>query len=184
MSPQTNTTQKFLADARSIRERVDGLEQVIPALVKNVGKGIDELKSKTDFMAEWMDALVGVVGVDLVQAAVLDARQKKAAAQMEADKADLAAQKAAGTLVPLEKVEDECFVVLTEVKNDTTEPVGAGWFRLHTTQLKPEFKALLKDKAPGYSERREESTFTLVEVLKYVPPPPAPAAEAAPTVEA
>jgi len=182
MTAQTNTTQKFLADARSIRERMDMLEQVVPSLVKNVGKALDELKAKTDFMAEWMDALVGVVGVDSVQAAVLEARKKKAVAQMEADKADLAAQKAAGTLVPLEKVEDDCVVVLTEVKTDTEEPVGAGWVRLHTSQLKPEFQVLFKDRAPGFSERREEHTITLVEVLKYVPPAPAP--EAAPTVEA
>lgn len=183
MTAQTNTTKKFIEDARSIRERVAGLEEVIPALVKNIGKAIDENKVKVDFMAEWMDALVGLVGVEKVEAAVLDTRNKKALAQAEAAKAALASEKEKGAYVNLDKVEDECFVVLTEHKNDTEEPVGGGWFKLHTTQLKPEFRELLKDKAPGYSERREASTFTLVEVLKSVPAE-AVAAPVAPTVGA
>lgn len=181
MSPQNQTTKKFLDDARSIRERVTSLEEVffgnqekgtegvIPVLTKSIGKAIDEQKVKVDFMAEWMDALVGIVGVEKVEAAVIDTRNKKALAQAEADKAALADAKSKGAYVNLDKVEDECFVVLTEYKNDTEEPIGGGWFKLHTSQLKPEFRELLKDKAPGYSERREASTFTLVEILKSVP---------------
>jgi hypothetical protein len=182
MSPQTTTTQQFLNDARSLRQRVDDIEQkMVPSLVQNIGREFDGLKTKTDFMAEWLDALVGVVGLTEVEAAVLATRTKKALAEAEVLKVQIADEKAKGLLVNVDKVDDNCFVVLTETKNDTNEPVGAGWFKLHITQLKPEFRDLFKDKAPGFTDRREENTIGLVEILKAVPqapkaPEPAPVA--------
>lgn len=169
MSSQSETTQKFIKDARTIAQKVEGLEQTIPALIRSIGKSLDEFKAKQDFMAEWMDAVVGVVGLEKVQEAVLETRAKRAQAECDAAKADVVAQKAAGNLVNLDKVEDECFVILTEVVNDTNAPVGPGWFKMHMSELKPEFRELLKGKEVGYSERRESTTFTIVEVLKAVP---------------
>lgn len=183
MSPQTQTTTKFINDAKGIRERVDNIEEfcfgnpqkgttgVIAAFAKGVGKNIDELKVKTDFMAEWMDAVVGIVGVEKVQAAILETREKKALARAEAQKAELAAEKAKGLYETLEKVEDPCFVILTEFENDTEKPVNGGWFKLHTTQLTPEFMNIVKEKSVGYSERREASTFTIAEILRPKPQP-------------
>lgn len=175
MSAQNETTQKFLSDARSLKEQVAALkeqvtaiESTIPALIRSVGKNMDEIKTKVDFMAEWMDALVGVVGLESVQEAILTSRTKKAVEAAEAAKAELAALKASGEMVNLDVVEDDVTLVLSEVKNDTNEPVGPGWFKLHTSELKPEFKELLKGKPVGYSERREETTFTVLEVLKAV----------------
>jgi len=119
-------------------------------------------------MAEWMDAVVGLLGVEKVQAAVFGTRLKKAQAEAAVLKEETEKLKESGELVAQEAVSEDSYVVLTEVKNDTDEPVGPGWFRLHMTEVRPEFKEMLMGKPAGYSERREETTFTVVEVLKAV----------------
>lgn len=177
MSAQTETTKKFIEDTRSIKDRVAAVEQTIPSLIKSVGVAIDRvanqtasLKNQVDFMAEWLDALVGEFGVEKLQKLVGETRLKKAKEEADATRAETEQLKTDGLLAPAETVEDGVYLVLSEVVNDTNEPAGAGWLRVHSTDLKRDTFEKFLGKTVGHIERMENTTVTVLEILKAVKP--------------
>lgn len=161
-----DTTQKMASQKRNALERIEGLEQMVPNLIRALGKQLDEIGFKVTMMEEMVDSLIGVVGVEPVQKAMTLARQNAAKAKAESQKAETEKLVADGVLEAQALIDEKSVLVLTEKLADGTDAIP-GWFRLSVPELKPDFKERLLNKFVGHTDVLENgNTFTVTEVYK------------------
>lgn len=169
MSPQQDTTKKFLKDARTTTERVQALEEMIPMLIQTIGKQFDEIKpqlKKLEMFEELMDVTIGLLGTERFAETLKASRLERAQNEAEAAKKENEKLKADGILQPVEKVETDSVVVISSHVTETGAPVGAGWVRFRMAELKPELQQKLLGQSVGFTDQEGPNTFTLLEILK------------------
>jgi len=166
MSSQTETTKKFIKDARTVGQRVDEIERLFPPLIQALGRQLDEIKAKSLLMEELVDTAIGLLGTERFAEALKANRLTKAQEDAEQTKAETQKLKVENVLVPVEQVADDSIVVISSFNTETGAPVGAGWFRFRMQELKPEFQQLLKGQSVGFSGQEGPNTFTVLEILK------------------
>jgi hypothetical protein len=116
-TPTTNTSQR--KQMGNALERVANIEQTIPQLVEHFASQDNQIRQQLANQAEVVDALVGLLGSDVVADAIRTARVKKATEQGETRKANVAKAVAEKKLLPVETI----FPAVKE--GDTVKDVGA-----------------------------------------------------------
>jgi hypothetical protein len=170
MSTQDNTTKQFLKDKRNALERIDALENMFPNLIQALGRQIDSVKNKQNFLDELMDAIIGTVGAEKVAESLKDSRLQRALKEAESQKESTAKAVAEGKLKTAEIVGDNSVIVISSNNTATGESVGAGWFRFHVSEIKPEVKAMLVGQSVGFEGTEGGNTFKLLEIYDVAAP--------------
>lgn len=179
----TTTTQEMYKQKKSALERIEALESMLPNLIQALGRQIDDMKTQLNGLAELVDTMIGLIGVEKVEAELKSNRLKTATEKAEQQKAHTAKMLAEGRLVSAETVGDNSVLVLRVNSIETGEPVGTGWFRFHVSEIKPEIRETMKGQTVGFKGADELQTFEILEIYDVAPPPAAPAPETAVEVQ-
>lgn len=102
----------------SALERLAQLEGGLKNVVIGVNRALKEIDGRQSFLREALDAVVGLVGKDAVEQAIMKARKENTEAAVADEEEALAAAIEDGTLEKIEKVEEGCIVISTEHDKD------------------------------------------------------------------
>ena len=168
----TNTPPKqgVRARERNALERIAALEGDLSGLMSGVQSAITELEKRILGASEVIDAVVRIVGQDTVEAAVLAARDERAATQATQAKEGLEKALAAGQLVPGTTIGDNSVIVGVENDKDGA-PIKPGYIQLSMAGVKPEFKEKMLGQVAGFKfDTVDGNTFTVNAVYEAAPP--------------
>jgi hypothetical protein len=167
----TNTPPKqgVRARERNALERIAALEGDLSGLMSGVQGAITELEKRILGASEVIDALVRIVGQETVEAAVLAARDERAATQATQAKEGLDKAIAAGQVVSGTVIGENSIIVGVENDKDGN-PVKPGYIQLSMLGVKPEFKEKMLGESVGFKfDTVDGNTFTVNGVYESVP---------------
>jgi len=166
---QTSPKQGVRARERNALERIAALEGDLSGLMTGVQSAITELEKRILGAAEVVDALVRIMGQETVEAAVVAARDERAATQATDAKAGLEKALAAGQVVPSDHVSENSIIVGVENDKDGAA-IKPGYIQLSMQGVKPEFKEKMLGQAVGFKfDTVDGNTFTVNAVYEAVP---------------
>jgi hypothetical protein len=161
----TTTTQKMFQDKRTALQRLDGIEELLIPLLKQM----KVMSNKLDGIAQVVNGIVVAVGKDVVTQKIVELQLEDERARAEETKRLTEDMKQHGVLTPAEVVTKDTVIVATESKPDGTVH-GAGWFRVQYNELSAEAKALFEGKKAGERGTFDNgNTFEILEVLQMHP---------------
>jgi len=168
----TNTLPKqgVRARERNALERISSLEGDLSGLMTGVQSAISELEKRILGASEVIDAVVNIIGQEVVEAAVLTARDQRAATAATQAKEGLEKALAAGQVVPADKIEENSIIVGVECDKDGAV-LKPGYIQLSMQGVKPEFREKMLGQAAGFKfDTVDGNTFTVNAVYAPVPP--------------
>jgi hypothetical protein len=168
----TNTSPKqgVRARERNALERIAALEGDMGTLLSGVQNAVGELERRVMTTSEVTDALVRILGQDVVEKAVLEARDERAAKQAIEAKEGLDKALTAGQVVVADKVEDNSIIVGAEADKDGNT-IKPGYVQLSMLGVKPEFKEKMLGQSAGFKfDTVDGNTFTINGIYTPVPP--------------
>ena len=177
----TNTPPKqgVRARERNALERIAALEGDLSGLMSGVQNAITELERRVMTASEVIDAVVRIVGQETVEAAVIAARDERAATAATQAKEGLEKALAAGQLVPGTVIGDASVIVGVECDKDGAA-IKPGYIQLSMQGVKPEFKEKMLGQAVGFKfDTVDGNTFTVNGVYEAAPPKMTPLARSA-----
>jgi hypothetical protein len=167
-----NTTppkQGVRARERNALERIAALEGDLSGLMSGVQSAISELEKRILGASEVIDAVVRIVGQDTVEAAVLAARDERAATAAKEAKEGLDKAIAAGQVVAGTMIGENSIIVGVENDKDGAA-LKPGYIQLSMAGVKPEFKEKMLGQAAGFKfDTVDGNTFTVNAVYEAVP---------------
>lgn len=163
-----------------IMERLERLEKQTVQIVGAINQSLQLVENRLSTLEEVLDATVGVIGAEQVQALIEQRRKDKAQAQADAEKAAVEAAVEAGTAVPADTIAESTLIVGTET-NAEGEEVFPGRAQLLFSQVREDMKATFLGKKCGESiDLPAGGKFTVTAVYTLVPKAVPAEAEAAP----
>lgn len=179
---QTPPKTGVRARERNALERIAALEGDLGSLFTAVQSAVGELEKRIVTAAEVIDAIVRVLGQDVVEKSVIDAREERAAKAAVEAKEGLNKALEAGQVVATETIEDDSIITGVEADKDGVE-LKPGYVQLSLTGVKPEYKEKMVGQQVGFKfETAEGGTFSVTGIYKSVPQEAAP--EAPPVAQA
>lgn len=176
MTEQTQAKQGVRARERNALERIGALEQDLGGLFTAVQNAVGELEKRIVTASEVIDAMVRVLGQDVVEAAVLSAREERAAEAAVKAKEGLDKALEAGQVVPVDKIEDDSIITGVEYDKDGAE-MKPGYVQLSVAGVKPEYKEKMVGQTVGFRfDTADGGSFLVTGVYKSVPQPTEPEA--------
>jgi len=172
----TNTPPKqgVRARERNALERISALEGDLGSLFSAVQNAVGELEKRIVTASEVIDAMVRVLGQDVVEQAVITAREERAAEAAVKAKEGLDKALAAGQLKPIEKIAEDSIITGVESDKDGV-PLKPGYVQLQVSGVKPEYKEPMIGQGVGYKfNTTEGNTFEVTGVYAPVPQPEVP----------
>lgn len=180
MTVPSTQDQRVLAKRTSnALERLDQVEKTIPQLISAINNSLGGLNQTVNAQGEVLEAVVSLLGKDVIEANIADRRLVRATEAMESEKAALEQLKEKGDLAVTEKVTEKSIIVGREFLADGTLR-HPGRAQVAYMRVDPEFQGKLLDQAVGYViELPKGGKFEIVELYEVVEKPDAPP-EAAP----
>lgn len=176
--------------AATAMDRLDVLDNQMEDVLKNLPQlaigfndALNRIQQQFSDMNETVDALVGLVGVDAVQAAIVQNRLDRMNAAAATTKANIVKALEEGKLVKVEKVTEKTLMVGRELKADGTM-IPPGYSAVSFNQVKKEYREKLLGQSVGFILPTEnDGKFEIIELYEGVPAAVVPAvAEATPEV--
>lgn len=168
-SVSTPPKQGVRARERNALERIGALEQDLGSLFTAVQSAVGELEKRIVTASEVLDAMVRVLGQDVVEQAVLAAREERAEEAAKNAKEGLAKALEAGQVVVADKVEDDSIITGVEFDKDGN-PVKPGYVQLSMQSVKPEYKEKMLGQSVEFKfDTSEGNTFSVTGIYKSIP---------------
>lgn len=145
-TPYTTDTRIIAKRSANALDRIGELEtgltllsQDIQRVLPAIDQAIQAVQQQLSGAIEVLDAVVSTLGTETIEKCMIENRRSKATSLMEADKARLEAELAAGSKVPVATITDKSTVVGVE-----TEPDGSvrhpGRAQLVFSRIAPDFQ--------------------------------------------
>lgn len=160
-----------------VEAQVDDMQKTLPQLAIGMNDAVNRLSGQFNDHNETLDALIGLVGVNAVQAAIQEARLNRMKTAAETTKANITKAVADGKLAKADKIGEKTLIVGRETKADGTE-IPPGYAAMSFSQVKKDYKEKFLGQAAGFVFDTEAGgKFEVQELYEAVP-------EATPTPEA
>lgn len=162
--------------ARTALDRIEHLETSLSQVFTAVTKTFETIESRFQRTEELLTAVVSILGIDAVQATVIENRRGMAQAGLAKAQEELAAALAKGQVVVAEAVGETSIIVGLEVDSDG-QPVGyvEGRQQISINKIIPEIRAQLMGKGPGFSiDTPRKGKFTVEKVYDVIATDEAP----------
>lgn len=169
----TPPKQGVRARERNALQRIEQLEQDLMNLAQGAQNGLNSLQTRINQSAEILDAVVGVLGKETVEAAVEQARAQVREDNAKAAKEALEAALKDGKLAAVPgDVGAGDKSILTGVEYDKDgKPVHPGYVQLAFASVKPEYQEKLRGKGVGFKFETEVGSFEVTGVYDHVTQP-------------
>lgn len=148
---------------KSALERIDSLESELPRLAMAINEVLTNNAKKISDLALVLDAVVQVLGQDVVDAKLAELQSVRVAKRLADARKKLGEAVEAGQLISTETVDTDSFVVATVAKEGDTESIQVPY-----SELKAEIRELLLGVGVGTSVELDGSTVTVNEIYKIV----------------
>jgi hypothetical protein len=172
--PETQTPPKqgVRARERNALERITALETDLANLFGAVQNAVQELEKKLMGAAEVIDACARTLGNEVIEAAVLAAREERAAQAAVQAKEALDKALADNQIVVAEKIEENSIITGVEYDKEN-KPIKPGYIQLSMLGVKPEFKEKMLGQGKGFRfDTVDGNVFEVTGVYAQVPPAP------------
>jgi hypothetical protein len=171
---QTPAKQGVRARERNALERIASLEGDLSGLATGVQSAITELEKRIVTAAEVIDAIVRTLGQDVVEGAVIAAREERAAKAAVEAKEGLDKALEAKQVVPADKIEDDSIITGVESDKDGVA-LKPGYVQLSMAGVKAEYKDKMLGQSVGFKfDTTDGNTFTVTGIYASVPQPEVP----------
>lgn len=169
-----------------ILDRVQALEETTNGLAGFVQSEVEQLKKAVTSLVEVINGVIAAGGEGFEQKvtdAVNAARAKRAAEQVEAQKAQLAKAVEDGVLVPETTVAEGTIIVGRELDAENNV-LGTGYAQVRFEQFTPEAKEQVLGQGVGFVITGPQGKFEVLEVYSIAAAKPAEVTTASEPVEA
>jgi Tfp pilus assembly protein PilX len=174
MADQTPAKQGVRARERNALERITSLEGDMGSLFSAVQSAVGELEKRIVTAAEVIDAIVRVLGQDVVEKSVIDAREERAAKSAVDAKEGLNKALEAKQVVPADKIVDDSIITGVESDKDGVA-LKPGYVQLSMAGVKTEYKDKMLGQSVGFKfDTTDGNTFTVTGIYASVPQPEVP----------
>jgi len=187
--------EKALTKAKGLTERLGELDKIqeehtkqlkgqgesIKQIVMAVNGALGQQSRSLEEYKEMLNAVIGILGPQQVQAEIENARVMALQLQVEETKASIAKALEEGEVVRAEKASERSFVAGVETKPDGTA-IPPGWAFVPMAKIEEEYRAQLVGQGVGFKiTTKEGGFFELLEIYEAVEKPAeAPTTEAPP----
>ena len=155
-----------MATTKGITERLNLLEKNQTDLISGLNQVFADHSKRLDSSDEILEAAVVVLGKDVILATIEELRKVKEENRIAKEKMELESGVAAGYLIQVEEVDDQCVVCGCERQPDG-RPVGAGWQAMAYNRIGQQFQPLFLGKKVGDKvELQTGGTFEVQSVYR------------------
>jgi hypothetical protein len=156
-----------MAQHKTIVERVTELEKAFPQLIDALN---DSMKRRTDPIVKSLNALVEMMGRDVVLAKMGELQEKQQTEEMEAKKSQLESAVAQGRLVKKDAIGQEALLVARE-SDATGKMIHPGRFHVNFAEIAPQFQEKLLGKPVGATVEIPggSGVFEVLEIYEMAP---------------
>ena len=152
----------------TLEAQVEDIQRTIPQLAMATNQALNQMNTSLNEVKEYLDVVIGLVGLEAVQAQLEENRMNRMKAAAEQTKANIAKALEEGTLAKAEKISDKSLIVGKEIKADGSE-IPPGYAAVRFSQVKDDFKTKLLDQAVGFTmETDGGGKFEVLEVYEDV----------------
>lgn len=151
--------------------RLDEIEKVLTQLPLAMNQALNRISQQVSQIAEQLNAVVGILGVDAVAKAIQEERNAKDIADAERTKAEIEKGLAEGKLLLQDVVTEESIVTGVEYDKDGGVIVP-GFIAAKFTDIEEEYKANLLGKGAGFEFATKTGGKFIVERAFVIAPPP------------
>lgn len=175
MNPNSQDTKVIAKRTTNALDRLDQIEKVLPELISGINNSFGGISQQVNAQGEVLEAVVGLLGKETIEAALKENRERKATEVMESEKKALEELKTAGAIAVTEKVTEKSIIVGREYNPDGTLR-HPGRAQVPYSRVDANFKEKLLGQVAGFVlELPNKGKFEILEVCEVVQKPDAPA---------
>lgn len=176
MNPNSQDTRVIAKRTTHALDRLDRIETLLPELISGINNSFGSMNQQLNAQAEFVEAVVEMLGRVAIEAAIKDNRERKAVELMESEKKGLEELKAAGAIAVVEKVTEKSIIVGREYNADGSVR-HPGRAQVPYARVDANFKEKLLGQSVGFvMELPNTGKFEIVEICEVVQKPDAPVA--------